>query len=197
LKVAFDENISIAMVRVFKALAKEYQFRKLGLNIEAAADYTPKPGDTDFSRRNDAPWIKRFAASGGQVIISGNAKMMSTPHERLALIEEGMIVLFFENRWNNWKFFAKCALLLHWLPIIAKHLPKAKPKTFWRIPSIWDEKGKLRSISTDDPRQLRIERRRIAVVERKAKPSRKPLQSKPARPMDLVDLMNASQNRAD
>src|SRR5258708_35276693 len=125
------------MVRVFKTLAKERQFRKLGLTIEAAADYTPKPGDADFSRRNDAPWIKRFAANGGQVIISGNARMMSVPHERLALIEEGLIVLFFENRWNNWKFFANCALLLHWLPNIAKQLPRARPKTFWRIPSIW------------------------------------------------------------
>ena len=66
------------------------------------------------------PWIEKFAAAGGKVIISGNTKMRQVPHERLALVEAGMIVVFFENRWNGWNFFRKCALLLHWWPVVAK-----------------------------------------------------------------------------
>jgi hypothetical protein len=31
------------------------------------------------------PWLKRFAADGGKVVISGDTKMKSVPHERLAL----------------------------------------------------------------------------------------------------------------
>jgi hypothetical protein len=85
--------------------------------------------------------------------------MMSVPHERLALLDEGLIVLFFENRWNNWKFFTKCALLLLWFPAIAKTVKIAAPKTFWRIPSIWDEKAKLRPQSTGDPKLEKRERK--------------------------------------
>lgn len=95
MQVAFDENIPIAMVRVFKALATERQFRKLGLTIHGADDFTPKPGDEDYKPNNDVPWIKRFAAAGGKIIISGNTRIMSVPHERLALLDAGMVVLFF------------------------------------------------------------------------------------------------------
>ena len=102
------------------------------------------------------------------MIISGNTKMMRMPHERLAMLNEGMIVLFPENRWNNWRFFTKCALLLLWLPSIAEHLKNASPKTFWRIPSTWIEKGDLRELSTDDPRLLRLERKTLAKKEKKA-----------------------------
>ena len=88
MKVAFDENIPIAMVRVFHTFANEHQLRKLAGNvtIRSASDYTPKLGDHDYVSRNDEPWIKRFAADGGKVIISGNTRMMWVPHERLALL---------------------------------------------------------------------------------------------------------------
>jgi len=159
-KVAFDENVPIAMVRVFQALAAESQFQKLGVTIQSAKDYTPKPSDLDYLPKNDTPWIKRFSTEGGKVVISGNARMMNIPHERLALLDEGLIVLFFENRWNNWKFFTKCALLLLWFPAIAKTAKTATPKTFWRIPSIWDEKAKLRPQSTGDLKLEKLERKR-------------------------------------
>jgi hypothetical protein len=76
LKVAFDENIPIALVRVFKQFANERQFRFLtGLTIESAHDYTPVPGDADYQKNSDVPWVKRFAAAGGRVIITyGNEK---------------------------------------------------------------------------------------------------------------------------
>jgi hypothetical protein len=191
LKVAFDENFPITMVRVFQTLAKENQFRKLGLIIECAQDYSPKPSDADFQKGNDVPWIKRFASAGGRVIISGNSRMMSVPHERKALLDEGMVVLFFENSWNNWKFFAKSALLLFWWPAIARQLKTAKPKSFWRIPSIWIEKEKLRKIPTDDPRAARIERRIIAKVARKAAAKKEQVKRDSKRPLqaDFHDLM--------
>lgn len=36
--------------------------------------------------------------------------MTLEPHERLALIEEGMTVFFFSNQWSNWNFFFVSAL---------------------------------------------------------------------------------------
>jgi hypothetical protein len=103
LKIAFDENMPPALVKVFKTFASEKQLKSIlgNFEIESAVDYTPRKDDPDYLRKNDVPWIKRFAAAGGKVIISGNTQMKFVPHERLALVQAGMIVIYFENQWNN------------------------------------------------------------------------------------------------
>jgi ribosomal protein S18 len=108
LKIAFDENVPIAMVRVFNLFANEKQLRKITgkFEIKSAKDYTPQLGDPDYLHKNDVPWLKRFAADDGKVVISGNTEMKNQNHERLALIECGFIVIFFEPQWSNWKFSA-------------------------------------------------------------------------------------------
>jgi len=158
LKVAFDENIPPAMARVFQILADEKQFQSLtaGLIIKKAKDYTPKKGDQDYIKDNDVPWIRRFAADGGKIIISGNTKMKIRPHERKALMQEGMVTVFFESQWSNWKFHRKCALLLNWWPRVVKTVKTSKPGTFWHIPCDWKKDGKLRAVSNEDAKLTKI-----------------------------------------
>lgn len=122
------------MVRVFETFAKENQIRKLTgvLQVESAADHTPKPGDADYIKGSDVPWIRRFADAGGKVIISGNTQMQTVQHERLALVQAGMVVIFFENRWSNHRFWTKCAILLHWWPVVVTTIKKAPAPSFWR-----------------------------------------------------------------
>jgi hypothetical protein len=173
LKIAFDENVPSAMVKVFQSFASERQLRKITGNFEikSAADYTPRPGEPDYHSKNDVPWLKRFAADGGKVIISGDTGMKFVPHERLALVELGLVVIFFESQWSNWKFFRKCALLLHWWPVIATKIKKAKPG-FWHVPCNWSEKGKLRRVSNEDSRKLKLERRQTVPKPRRRKPTK-------------------------
>lgn len=177
MKVAFDEHIPLAMVRAFQTFASERQLRHLssGLVIESARDYAPKDGDGDFQRGSDVPWIRRFAKAGGRIIISGDTNMMREPHERLALIESGMIVFFFSSKWSGWKFFRKCSLLLHWWPDIASRAKRAKKGTFWRIPSNWNEKGRLEAVSTEDRKLVKITSQKAAqgkvAAKRRAKRS--------------------------
>lgn len=177
MKIAFDENVTMAMVRVFETFASERQLKKFTGNfeIESAKKYTPEPRDGDYIAKNDVPWIKRFAASGGRVIISGNTKMRSVPHERLALIECGMITIFFEARWNNWNFFDKCAHLMHWWPVIDKKVRRAPKGSFWAIPLNWTASagGKLRKISNRDPGELKLERR-AKLLAKRIRATRKP-----------------------
>lgn len=172
MKVAFDENVPIVLVRVFQTFAGERKLRRLSgsLIVHSAKDYLPQPGEKGHGIRGDTPWIEKFAAAGGKVIISGNTRMRQVPHERLALVNAGMIVIFFESRWNSWDFFKKCALLLHWWPNIVKKLKTAKPKEFWCVPCSWGEKGTLRRLSSDDQKLLKIEREKAAGEEiRKAR----------------------------
>ena len=148
------------MVRIFRILAKEKQLQWLsgGLIVESAKDYTPRKSDLDYQKNNDVPWIKRFAEAGGKVIISGNTDMKKQPHERLALVETGMVTIFFEDQWSKWPFFRKCALLLHWWPAIVKTAKTAKPGSFWHVPCEWREEGVLRAVPNDDAKLTKMER---------------------------------------
>jgi PIN like domain len=194
LKIAFDENVPIAMVKVFQTFASERQLkRKIGaFEITSATQYTPKPADDDYLKKNDVPWIKRLAAAGGKVIISGDTEMRHVPHERLALIQAGMLVFFFDGKWSQWNFFRKCSLLIHHWPTIADRIKRGKAPAFWHVPLSWNEKAKLRKVSTDDPKKLKLERKskpqpggRKAVAIKKIEP---PQVHQPT----LFDLISAS-----
>lgn len=169
MKIAFDENLPIQMVRVFQAFASEKQLKKLtgDFDVTSAKEYTPKPGDADYTPKNDVPWLKRFAEDGGKIVISGDTKMRYVPHERKALIDHGFVVIFFEGQWSKWTFFPKCALLLHWWPVVAKKIKSARPG-FWTIPCNWKENGRLRKLSMEDPRALKLEQRKASERKRKA-----------------------------
>jgi hypothetical protein len=160
LKVAFDENMPAAMVRVFTLFHKERSLKHLvrGVEIKSVKDYTPKPEDPDYQRKSDVPWIRRYAAAGGRIIISGDVKMSSVPHERLALVDEGMVVVFFAPKWDNWQLCRKAALLLHWWPTILAHVRTASPG-FFVVPTTWPEEGKgeLREISTEDAKLVKMQ----------------------------------------
>jgi PIN like domain len=193
LKVAFDENVPTAMVRVFETFANERQLkRKIGsFQIVSAREFVPKQDDTDYRKKDDSPWIKRFAEAAGRAIISGDTRMRFVPHERLALIQHGMLVFFFDTKWNQWEFFRKCSLLIHHWPAIAKRIKIGKAPAFWYIPLSWAETAKLRKVPTDDPRQLKIERQqkaRRAHVRKKAVPKKEILAPIVHEP-NLLDLM--------
>lgn len=161
MKVAFDENMPAAMVRVFQLFHNERSLKHIvaGVVLESAKDYTPRRSDPDYKPKDDVPWVKRFSASGGKVIISGDVRMASVPHERLALVQEGMVVVFFAPKWGQWPFCRKAALLLHWWPAILRQVKRAKPG-FFVVPCAWpeDRKSKLRRISTDDAKMVKIQR---------------------------------------
>jgi hypothetical protein len=193
LKIAFDEHIPPTMVRVFQTFASDKQLLKLNadLVIEKAQLYYPKQHDPDYLKRNDAPWVRRFAASGGKVVVSGNTRMKIVAHERLAFVEEGVIVIFFENAWNNWKFFSKCSLLLHWWPMIVRQMQTAKPGSFWHVPATWPKttNAKLRSVPNHDLKLDKIERQKADQPKIRAERAAK------KRQQDADDLFQAADRR--
>jgi hypothetical protein len=89
----------------------------------------------------------------------------------LALIEHGFIVIFFEGQWSGWKFWRKCALLIHWWPVIAAKIKRAKKASFYHVPCNWVEDGKLRWVSNKDPKLLKKERRAAARRRRGGHPA--------------------------
>ena len=187
------------MVRVFRTFANERQLRNLILGefeVESAVDYTPKPGDADYVKSSDVPWIKRFAAAGGKVIISGNTEMKNVQHERLALVQAGMVVFFFDGKWSQWKFFRKCSLLIHWWPEIAKKLKRAKPATFFHVPLNWSERSKIRKVSTADPQRLKLEKQ-IKATDRIRRTRKKAADARSLQPAqtDFLHLLSVRKGK--
>jgi hypothetical protein len=152
-------------------LAKERRFRLATEDIilERARDYAPKPGDRDYRRRNDVPWIDRFAAAGGYAIISGDVRMRDRPHEMLALYSHGFVVIFFERSTGGWNFFHKSSLLLHWWEEVVQKIRVGERGTFWAIPASWPLKDKqLRNTSLALAQMLKDKNRS---TERSRRPS--------------------------
>lgn len=84
--------------------------------------------------------MTRFAQDGGQVVISGDTRLRSRPHELAAIVECGLIAYCFERRWSDKNFFTKSAMLLHWWPKIREHMKSAPKGTCWEIPFQWNWK---------------------------------------------------------
>jgi hypothetical protein len=149
LKIAFDENIPVQMVRVFEVLGKEKRLKRDGFEFVSAKDYAPKSTDSDYIRRSDVPWLTRFANAGGKVVVSGNTKMMDVPHEMEALRQHGFRVFLFERKWNDWDFFQKVSLLLYHWPAIAKKIKSRSLKAgqFWRIANHFRSDGGLYDVT--------------------------------------------------
>ena len=182
------------MVKVFQTFAAERQLRRLVPNmvIESAADYYPQPGDADYKKNDDSPWIRRFAKAGGKVIICNDGKMMRVPHERLALVETKLVVVFFEDRWNQLKFTAKCAHLLLWWERVVTTVQHSAAPAFWRVPQTWALAGKLRKESHEDQAKLRIERQKAAQPRVAAQRAAKRLEKRPS-PLPLLDYKPESE----
>lgn len=188
MKVAFDENMPAAMVRILKGFHGERGLKSLaaGITIVQAQEYYPDQKDADYSAKDDSPWIRRFAADGGRVVISGDARMMEKPHERLALLECNLTTIFFSPPWHGWKFCRKCALVMHWWPALLDTVRKPEPG-FFRVPKSWpdDAEAKLQPIPTEDLRMTKIEKQKANGDAVRA--SRKRQRDEAAATRDMLD----------
>lgn len=149
MKVAFDENIPVVMVRVFETLAREQLIP--GVEVFSASAYRPR------DEKGDDNWVKRFAASGGQIVISGDVQMRSRLHERAALAQAGVVTYFFQAQWSNFNSFSKSAMLMQWWPHLLEHMGTARPASCWEIPVSWNVR-ELKDVSTD-PAQITKEKK--------------------------------------
>jgi len=131
-KIAFDEHIPPTLVKAVQALAEESG--PITAKIVTAKDYV-QPGDP---KGDDTPWVQRFAVDGGKVIVSGDRQMRARLHERKALSDAGITVVFFSSTWSQKNAFVKCAMLLNWWPKIWECVNNAKPGECFEIPFQWN-----------------------------------------------------------
>jgi hypothetical protein len=182
LKIAFDENTPAAMVRLFRGFQQEKALRRaLGpdagdAEIVTAQDYYPAVGDDDYRQVHgkvpDDPWIRRFAKDGGKAIISGDRKMLLRPHEKLALIESKLVVVFLPHPWSGWPLCAKVSLLVHWWETIARSAATLDPGLY-SVPKAWPlSEMELGKLPEGDLKLEKIEAQKARQAETKARRAR-------------------------
>lgn len=130
MKIALDEHIGEAIVEALLALSGEYKM--LRADLVSARKYSGS-----IKATSDVPWVEQFKKDGGNVIVSGDARMRSKLHEQKALGDAGFIVFFPARRWNNLKVFDKTAMLIHWWPFILKQAGSSAPGRFYEVPISW------------------------------------------------------------
>lgn len=137
MKIAFDEHIPPDMVIPVRVLLE----KKSHFEIVLAKDYAEPPA------KSDVPWLIKFAADQGRVVITGDKAMRSRLDEQHALMQLGLIVFFFPPVWNRWPMTSKCGFLLHWWPAILERAANSKPKQFWELSSSWSNVGDFKNVS--------------------------------------------------
>lgn len=133
MKIAFDEHVPPGIVRVLQNLVDEGLIE--GVEICSAKDYAPANWTPEMGEKSDVPWLRRFAKDGGQVVITGDKRMRTKPHERLAL--GGFVAFMFHPRWNHLDALERSAVLMHWWNRIVETAQQSKPGSFWEIPYSW------------------------------------------------------------
>jgi hypothetical protein len=131
LKIALDEHIGEAIVEALTALSGEDKV--LRCELVSARKYT-----ASIKAATDIPWVEKFKADGGKIIISGDMRMRGKLHEQKALRDAGFTVFFPARPWNNLKVYAKTAMLIRWWPIILEKARSGQHDRFYEIPMSWN-----------------------------------------------------------
>lgn len=136
LKVAIDCDVSPKMVTILGSLygARGFEFVKV----------------SDFATVTDEDeiWADSFKRFGGSVVLSGNKKIGTKPHQALAFIENGFLSFFMNRPWSEMRGHMKAAHLVYWWQHIEPIINSGVRSKCFRVPC--DERdGKLILESTE------------------------------------------------
>ncbi|MBS4046130.1 MAG: DUF5615 family PIN-like protein [Alphaproteobacteria bacterium] len=122
MKIRADEHIAPKIVRAIQMLVL-----RAGWEISHVRD-------VHDARTADETWIPRFAREGGQVILSGDRKMLARPHQIKAIAESGVIGVFLSSQWAQAQRHIQAAHLIHCWPEIERALLESKERDCWKVP---------------------------------------------------------------
>lgn len=148
MKIRADEHISPEIVRIVCELA-------LSPGWELTQVITQGDGGM-----KDVPWITKFAGEGGKVILSGDTDFINRPHQVMAVLDTGLIVVHMHNKYCNARGRLQAAHMLWWWDKIEATLQAAQPRQCWRVPWGFPESGgELSRLSVDyEKARKKIER---------------------------------------
>jgi hypothetical protein len=138
LRLCADENVAPKL-----SLLLREQLLSKGFQLDIIDDHAARSVD-------DQIWVRKFAASGGQAIIGGDAAMSKKPHEVVAIAETGLILIILDERWPQQKKHVQISYLFYWWPHIEVAIKNAKPGQCLKVPWGWNHpKDEIKLMAID------------------------------------------------
>lgn len=97
----------------------------------------------------DEIWVRKFAKAGGEAIVGADAKMLTRPHEVVAIAEAGLRMIVLPSQWPQQKKNVQVAFLFLWWPAIERTLESCKPRECFKVPWTWALDGELAQQKVD------------------------------------------------
>ncbi len=82
----------------------------------------------------DVEWIRKLAAEGEWVMISGDVRISRNQFERRAWIESGLTAFFLAKGWSGLKLWDQAWRLVRWWPEIVAQAEKIRPGAGFIVP---------------------------------------------------------------
>jgi hypothetical protein len=105
----------------------------------------------------DQDWLRRFAAEGGDAIVSGDHDILQHWPNLIAYTESGLISFFPPPGFARLTAFPRAAFILRWWPAIIEKIKISNKGDRWRLPMQWSEIDHTRMLPIKDPRIDRME----------------------------------------
>lgn len=138
MRICADENVAPLLSALIRdALLGRHH------TLETVDDHQAKGVDDDI-------WVRKFGKAGGEAIVGADAKMLTRPHEVVAIVESGLRLVVLPPQWVNAKIHVQISFLFFWWPHIEAVLASSKPGQCFKVPWSWGETANaIKSITVD------------------------------------------------
>lgn len=137
MKIRADEHVAPAIIAILQAIA---------LSAGNEIDSVLTAGDRGSS---DVHWITKFAAEGGEAILTADTDFIKNPPQVAAVFNTGVKVIHLPAKWAGAEGRLQAAHLLLWWARIETTLASMKPRECYRPPWNLHETGEMQKVDID------------------------------------------------
>jgi hypothetical protein len=131
MKLALDENLPPSLARAIHALLAPDSGEAISIPERFGAGFA------------DRDWIATLREQRGWAVLTADHKLRTRPHERLVLMQSGLIVLVLAHGWSQDPFWPKATGIIRWLPVMLDAWRTTTPPALLEVPHRWSP-AKLR-----------------------------------------------------
>lgn len=118
----FDNCISPAIAAAMQDLSAKTQDAVVHLREKFPPDV------------KDDVWLPTLAKEGGWIVISGDGRILRTPHLRRIWLEAGLTTFFMVDEFANKKLLVQAEVVVHWWTDITDFAKKMERGAGFKVP---------------------------------------------------------------
>jgi hypothetical protein len=153
LKIRLDENLSFRIANALIAYMANRDGFEVSHNTFVAQGH------------KDPAWLIKFASDDGDMIISGDWKILQHWPDLVAFTESGLVSFFPPPQFGQMIGYARAAFILRWWPAMIEKYKVSARGDRWRLPPHWTP-DQTKITALQDPRLKTDDQKR----ERKIQP---------------------------